>query len=266
MPGLLVSVKDRTEAATTFRADVDILDIKAPNNGPLGMATTETIRDILETCGNPQTTLISAALGELEQWPDSRAIPPLLNRLDYLKVGPGQCETLNDWLNKLVHLKTRFQQAGIVHPRWIAVLYADRKPATELDHAHQFQLENLATHLKGHLFAGLLIDTASKQGGSLRTCFSDELLKSLAMVMQRNQLLCSFAGRLTFQDIEALIEQSILPDYYAVRSAVCTDQNRRANIEYSKVLTLMQILRSNSNRPRRCIGQPNTSDPSSALR
>ncbi len=242
MPGLLVSVKNTPEALAAIQGGTDILDIKAPNNGPLGMADAETIQKIIEFCEQHPGIETSAALGELEEWSDSRQISTYLNQLDYLKVGPGNNENLDEWFDKLIQLKTRFQHAGIHHPRWIAVLYADQKPGTLLFQPQQPQLEKLAISLKEHNFAGLLIDTAQKQNGSLSTHFSNEQLREITQTMQWQQLICSLAGRLTFQNIETLIKQSILPDYYAVRSAVCNGSDRQSNIEYHKVQELKQRL------------------------
>ena len=238
IPGLLVSVKNGPEAIEAIRGGTDILDIKDPNSGPLGMADAETIQNILGICEQYQSIETSVALGELEEWSDSRQIPTYLNRLDYLKVGPSNSENLDEWFDKLVQLKTRFQNAGIHHPRWIAVLYADQKPGTILFQSQQPQLKELAITLKEYNFAGLLIDTAHKQKGSLRTHFSGDQLGTLTTVLQSQQLLCSFAGRLTFQDIETLIKQSILPNYYAIRSAVCTGGDRQSNVECQKVQEL----------------------------
>ncbi len=243
MPGLLVSVKNGPEAIEAIRGGTDILDIKDPNRGPLGMAEPETIQNILDICEQHKSIKTSAALGELEDWPDSRLIPDCLNRLDYLKVGPGQCEHLEVWFENLLQLRTRFQNAGINHPHWIAVLYADQKPGTLLDLPRQLQLELTAFKLCAYSFAGLLIDTAQKQNGSLRTHFSDNFLLKIIKSLHFGGRLCSLAGRLTFQDIETLIKQSILPDYYAVRSAVCNEGDRQSNVECKKVQELKRLLK-----------------------
>ncbi len=248
MSGLLVSVKNNSEALAAIQGGTDILDIKAPDHGPLGMADAETIQNILDICEQHQSLKTSAALGELEEWSVSRQIPIYLDRLNYLKVGPGNSENLDDWFDKLVQLKTRFQHAGIHHPRWIAVLYADQKPGTILFQSQQPQLEELAIRLKEHNFAGLLIDTAQKQNGSLRTHFNGDQLGKLTTVLQSQQLLCSLAGRLTFQDIETLIKQSILPNYYAVRSAVCNGGDRQSNVECKKVQELKRQLKQTTGK------------------
>ena len=212
------------------------------------MADAEIIQNILALCKQYPNIETSVALGELEEWPDSRQLPTYLNGLKYLKVGPGNSENIDEWFDRLVQLKTRFQYAGIHHPRWIAVLYADQKPGTLLFQSQQPQLEKLAISLKEHNFAGLLIDTAQKQNGSLRTHFNDEQLREITQTLQSQQLICSLAGRLTFQNIETLIKQSILPDYYAVRSAVCNGADRQSNIEYHKVQELKQRLIPNSRK------------------
>ena len=246
MPKLLISVKNETEAVEAIQGGADILDIKDPLNGPLGMAEAETIENISDICERHQGIQTSAALGELEQWCDSRSIPACLNRLDYLKVGPGNSIHLEQWFEKLVQTKTRFQDAGICHPCWIAVLYADREAGTILQQSRQSQYEKLVermvNRLKEHHFAGLLIDTAQKWNGSLRKYFSNQLLLEIIGALHSGGKLCSLAGRLTFQEIESLIQRSILPDYYAVRSAVCAGGDRQANIESQRVKELKTMM------------------------
>ena len=242
MPKLLISAKNETEAMEAIQGGADILDIKDPLNGPLGMAEAETIENISDICEQHQGIQTSAALGELEQWCDSRSIPACLNRLDYLKVGPGNSIHLEQWFEELVQMRTRFQNAGICHPCWIAVLYADQKPGTILQQSRQSQYEALAGRLEEHHFAGLLIDTAQKRNGSLRTCFSPEVLEALTEALRSKQLLCSLAGGLTIQEIETLILRSVLPDYYAVRSAVCAGGDRQSHIESQRVRELKTMM------------------------
>ncbi len=242
MPKLLISVKNETEAVEAIQGGVDILDIKDPLNGPLGMAEAETIENISDICEQRQDIQTSAALGELEQWCNSRSIPACLNRLDYLKVGPGNSIHLEQWFEELVQMRTRFQNAGICRPCWIAVLYADQKPGTILQQSRQSQYETLSGRLEEHHFAGLLIDTAQKRNGSLRTHFSDKLLHEIVGALHSGGQLCSLAGRLTIQEIETLIQRSVLPDYYAVRSAVCAGGDRQSSIESRKVKELKTLM------------------------
>ena len=68
-PQLLVSVRNPEEALLAVRGGADIVDVKEPSAGPLGMAPLDTLRHILQTFENiPQPPPLSFALGELRDW------------------------------------------------------------------------------------------------------------------------------------------------------------------------------------------------------
>lgn len=242
MSGLLVSVKDQTEALASISGGTDILDIKDPQNGPLGMADPEIIESILDLAGQFKTVKSSVALGEMEEWTDSRPIPALLNRADYLKVGPGEFTDLSKWFAQLLGLVDRFRVAGVDQPAWIAVLYAESISGNFLRSAKQHDLDQLVVQLKKNDFAGLLIDTANKSSGSLRCYFNDDQLKEIITKLNSQNLLCSLAGRLSFEEIESMINHEIQPDYFAVRSAACIANDRQAEVEQDKVRGLKELI------------------------
>src|SRR5262245_26134710 len=65
-PQLLVSVRDVAEARAALTGGADIIDIKEPRRGPLGMAKPAVMAEIVAGVGGRAP--VSAALGELHEW------------------------------------------------------------------------------------------------------------------------------------------------------------------------------------------------------
>ena len=86
VPRLLVSIRDLTEAQIALAAGVDILDVKEPSQGSLGMASQEMIEAVVETARatNPDVP-VSVACGEVRDW--EMASAATLAGVDYLKLG-----------------------------------------------------------------------------------------------------------------------------------------------------------------------------------
>lgn len=75
IPRLLVSVRSPEEAALAIRGGCDILDIKDPGRGSLGMAAPAVIRQITQVVGQQALSVaVTAALGEVHEY---RATGPI---------------------------------------------------------------------------------------------------------------------------------------------------------------------------------------------
>ena len=74
-PGLLVSVRNVTEALTALEAGADVIDVKEPTRGSLGAADSATLAAIAQAVGGRAP--VTAALGELTDL----ATPTALRRL-----------------------------------------------------------------------------------------------------------------------------------------------------------------------------------------
>src|SRR5262245_28200790 len=121
-PGLLVSVRDASEALAALYGGAHVIDVKEPNRGSLGAADNQTIADIIRAVEGRAP--VTAAAGELVELIDS-ACQPLPDGLSLFKIGLAGCESLNDWKShwtkRIGALWTRHGAAA----HTVAVVYAD---------------------------------------------------------------------------------------------------------------------------------------------
>src|SRR5689334_8928721 len=104
---LLVSVRDADEAREAFAGGADIIDVKEPNHGSLGAATTP---QLLAVRGAIDCVPLSAALGELldEASPEQLGA---VSQYDFAKVGLAGCARLDDWPHRWQALISRLPPA-----------------------------------------------------------------------------------------------------------------------------------------------------------
>ena len=185
-PRLLVSVRDAEEAEEALAADVS--DVKEPANGPLGAASPEVWRSVLDrVAGRRPVTL---ALGEVRDW--GRDVPAVPRGVAGVKLGLDGA-TAADWLA----LRHRFEDAAGRPLPWVAVAYADRPGAADV----------FAAAVETGCVA-VLVDTADKTGPPL---------PALSFTPPRTPLPLAVAGRLRVEDFAAFANADVI----GVRSAAC---------------------------------------------
>lgn len=229
-PQLLVSVRHITEARAALAGGANLIDIKEPAAGPLGMAARPTIAHILHDTDSRLP--VTAALGELhEPAPHS----PLPESLRYLKIGLADAPT--DWRARL-----RQRAEAIGHHRFIAVAYADDRRAGAPPVADV--LEWAITHR----VAGLLLDTAVKDGRSLLDCCPAHALRRWTATARQHRLLIALAGSLSQDMLPKVL--ALEPDVIAVRSAACAARKRTGAVTVEAVRRLKQAIEAHSARIR----------------
>src|SRR5437899_496511 len=108
-PRLLVSVRSATEAKVALAGGCDVLDVKEPALGAMGMADSATIAAVAARVGDLESPVpVSVALGEAVEWTEKRPIPPLPSQIGYLKLGTAGLGTLAGWARRLAEVKQRF--------------------------------------------------------------------------------------------------------------------------------------------------------------
>ena len=242
-PKLLVSVRSPEEALVAVRGGADIVDVKEPSAGPLGMAPLATLCRILETFQNiPQPPPLSFALGELSDWfgscPDPAmtaaqfhmAFAGLLRQwptVRFLKCGLAGCRSMPNWEQRWAELR----QLAPSSVTWVAVAYADAERAAAPE---------LARVLSAAIDAGarvLLIDTFVKDGKRLPDWLSPEQLQAFAGECRRHNLLLALAGQISPLDFPGL--RAVGADVIAVRGAACDSADRLQAVSGQRVRALV---------------------------
>jgi (5-formylfuran-3-yl)methyl phosphate synthase len=229
MPGLLVSVRSASEARAALAGGADIIDVKEPGRGPLGMADPEVWHAVRRAV--PKPVPVSVALGELADW-DGRN-PSRLSRIDgvaFRKLGlAGEARgPAAAWQQRFSTL----QRAWGEGPAWVAVAYADWEHA-EAPHPDAV----LAFALRGAC-AGVLVDSHEKKSPSTL----GPHWKSWIARARRGGLLVALAGGLDAAAIARLV--GLAPDWFAVRGAACGGGDRGASVEPERVEALARAVRA----------------------
>lgn len=247
-PRLLVSVRSVAEAEAAIEGGCDVLDIKEPRRGALGMADpgpiAAIVRRVAEIC--PSVSM-SVALGEIAEWHAQRVVPVLAPSVAWLKLGTAGLGNDREWGAQMATTFGRFSRRADVRSggettddtsnrqaRWIAVGYGDcelaRGPWPE---------EVLAqAALRG--CAGVLFDTHSKGNHRLVDCLSIDRLERLAALARSQGLLFALAGKLQIGDIATL--RPVQPDIIGIRSAACRGGIRMGPIDADAVRAFREAL------------------------
>jgi len=227
MTGLLISVRSRQEAETVITAcpDLDILDIKEPNIGPLGAATPQVWLDIAKI--TPDNTALSVALGDLNEV-SANALADLPANTKYAKVGLADQRGLNwiqDWRAIHVLLSDTTELVGVI--------YADHDAAAA-------PLPNkIVKSLLPEGCQTFLIDTYRKDGSNLFDHLSRQQfiqLKSLAP-----EATFVIAGSLTESSIDRA--KQLNAEFVGVRGAVCED-SREGRVSAEKSRQMLKLVKA----------------------
>jgi uncharacterized protein (UPF0264 family) len=245
-PRLLVSVRSRAEAIEALAGGADILDVKEPARGSLGMADTVSIHEIAETIRDPSiATPLSVALGELIDWIDQTDDVTLPEEVTFAKLGMSGLTNQEDWRSLWRVTRKRFDQCRNLPLRWVAVAYAD------FDVACSPSIDDVATSAIEAGCAGLLIDTFAKTGQSLSDLLSASQLQQLAERCHASGLFLAIAGSLKMSDLTSFCD--VDADIVAIRSAACEHHDRKGTISATKIAQFRNSLIQLSSREDRCM-------------
>ncbi len=223
MTGMLASVNSLAEALLVLNAEVDIIDLKQPEQGALGALEVADVKKIVaEIAGRCP---VSATIGDLPMQPELvfNAVKAMSETgVDYIKIGffPG-----DDWqgtVNKLAEL------TGQNHAL-IAVLFAD----TQFDFA-------IISLLKVAGFKGVMLDTMNKQSGALLQVMSMAKIVGFIAQVKKLELMCGLAGSLRLEDIPVLLPNKV--DYLGFRGALCQAGNRVGQLNKQAVMQIKESI------------------------
>lgn len=223
MTQLLVSVRSVGEALAARAGGCDIVDIKEPRNGPLGMAAPDEIHAIVEAVRDRSPPVpVSAALGEALDWATCPPPAPLPAGLSFVKLGTAGLGDGAGWLSAWQQVRRQFDGAVPDGTGWVAVTYADWR-AAEAPAPESVVEAALAENLRG-----VLIDTYHKRAASLCYLFPVDDLRRLAARVQKAGLLFALAGGVRIPDLDELA--AVNADVIGIRGAACRDGRREAEI------------------------------------
>jgi len=229
MSGLLVSVRSAQEALVALEGGAAIIDVKEPSRGALGRAEDAVIRAIVRAVANRRP--VSAAMGE---WVDgSSSIPDC--GLTYVKWGLAQCQRKTEWRQLL-------NESAKPGPQRVLVAYADWQCAAAPS------VDEVFCVAAQHPGSVLLVDTHCKEANNVvrkeRPTLLDwlpcEWVVNLCERAREAHVKVALAGSLGAAEIEELLPA--LPDWFAVRGAVCDGADRQAGVQIERVRQLVKLL------------------------
>lgn len=249
-PRLLVSVRSAEEALRAIDGGAEIVDVKEPAKGSLGMATLDCIAQIRDTIAAKAGRLsqvnhangysaipLSVALGESVEWDCSGPIPSLPDGIRFAKLGLSQYKNRNHWWKEWLNVREEFQRRSSSQLTWIAVAYAD------CDQSKSPGIDQVLSAAIDTGCRGMLVDTFSKEGKNLLDSIDVESLAALAERCHSSGLFIAIAGKLSAESISKLSD--VAADVLAIRSAACMGTNRTAEISSSRIAQFLDLMRQN---------------------
>ena len=229
MTQMLASVTSVAEALLALELGADIIDLKNPHEGALGALPLPRLVSIVAAIDGRRT--VSATIGDIPDHPASiaqKVVATAATGVDIVKIGIAASRSQLAfwhgvaWLGSLgPKPPARLATAAGPEPvsaRLVAVLFAD-------------QAIDLAwiDALAASGFYGVMLDTADKRAGGLRTHCDDAQLRNFVHRAHSKHLACGLAGSLRLDDIAPLLALS--PDYLGFRGALCRNTSRTDQLD-----------------------------------
>lgn len=241
-PQLLVSVTSAEEARIAVEAGADLIDIKNPKRGPMGMADRAIIDAIIVAVQGARP--VSVALGELREHTGIVSLP---KDVSFAKVALAGMAQVSDWQQRLTAVLAPLMVGGDDHPRAVAVAYADapQAEAPPVDDVLAWVLKSPA--------AGLLIDTAVKDGKGLFDHMSPAQLTAMQTQLNAAGKILALAGGLSSNAFEQAA--NLRPSIVGVRGAACVGHDRTGTIDAQAVAALVDTVAVARAKPIATIAQ-----------
>lgn len=230
MTGMLASVSNLNEAQIVLQENVDIIDLKDPAFGALGAVSTEVALAVVGLVAG--RCLVSATIGDLPMQATliGKAISTMAaTGVDIIKV--GVFDDLTDEVILALKEQAIRGAKGIDDKQFtiVVVFFADKS----------LNLEKIADLAKAGI-RGIMLDTADKTNGNLRTHMSDKAIQTFVAHAKSHGLLAGLAGSLSASDIASLLDFE--PDYLGFRGALCQDNSRVQDIDSTAVRTIRALV------------------------
>jgi hypothetical protein len=226
MPKFLVSVRNVLEAEQAVSGGCDLLDVKEPNHGSLGMAAEHHIFEVAQFAQENKIS-VSAALGDYSDWSCRSDRPQFGSCLDFVKLGLAGLGKESNWIAHWSELLDSFSADEKASPNWVAVIYAD------WNQANAPEPQAILTAAVKYGCAGILIDTWSKESKTLFDFLPESEIESIGSRAHSAGLFLALAGGIHLRQLPQIV--GLEPDIIAVRSAACEDHDRTTAVSAQKV-------------------------------
>ncbi|MEM0026934.1 MAG: (5-formylfuran-3-yl)methyl phosphate synthase [Ignisphaera sp.] len=226
-PKLLISVYLPSEVSDTIEGGADIVDIKDPLSGSLGLPRIGVVKEVIRLVNGLRET--SVAIGDIRRYaPEIGYVATTIDGLvNYIKVGFAvrNYEEASQIAREVMENSSK--------SRVIFVGYADYMKWGVID---PLDLIDIATSSKAH---GVMIDTLSKNGLSTFDILSKNYLKEFVEKAKKNDLLTAIAGGLKKDHIRDAVLLGF--DVIGFRGAVCVG-GRGGHVSRNLVYELRRII------------------------
>jgi (5-formylfuran-3-yl)methyl phosphate synthase len=211
-PGLLVSVRTAEEATIALDAGADLIDVKDPTRGSLGMAHHESVAEVLKVVAGKVP--VSMALGEWSPTFLTEAHWHLQLPGQYLKWGLSGQGKHQEWGEQQLETRRLIPNGVEV----VAVAYADYEKACAPPPME------IAKFAKRYRYRTFLLDTFHKDGRTLFDHMTASEIGELVASLKRGGVTVAIGGSLKPEHLKPL--KGITPDWFAVRGSVCAGGKR----------------------------------------
>jgi len=231
MPKLLVSVKNVDEVYEAVEGGADIIDIKDPSDGSLGLPDLEVARDIVKIVKSLNNRSVSIALGDIEKY--SKYLKYLafvggILGIDYVKIGMAM-KSLDEALYTAMGISDVLKSFSGTSV--ILVGYAD---FANIESIEPLKIVDIASKVNTK---GVMIDTFEKKGLSTFEILPIKYLENFVKKAQDSNLLTAIAGSLKHNHVPLCLKLGF--DVIGVRGAVCIgSRNSRISRELVKMFRI----------------------------
>ncbi|OYW52415.1 MAG: hypothetical protein B7Y80_18460 [Hyphomicrobium sp. 32-62-53] len=229
-PRFLASVTSVAEARTAMAAGAEIIDGKNPAAGALGALPHDTVRAIVNAVAGKVP--VSATIGDLIPEPEilcPAATAMAATGVDLVKIGFFSGGNAQSSIAALGNLT-------LGHARLVGLLLADRTPDF-----------NLIPAMAAAGFAGVMLDTATKDGRSLPDVMAHQDIARFVSAARSAGLFVGLAGALRLQHIPVIA--ALTPDVMGFRGALCAGSVREGSLEEDAVRAVARELTALARRP-----------------
>lgn len=210
---LLVSVKDVKEVEDAIAGGSDIIDVKDPNDGSLGIPEVHIVKDVVEAVRSKSNKEVSMALGDVTSENKVLKYAAFVGGIlgiDYVKVGiatgdPGAAFRI---AKGLVEILNSFDRIKLV-----LVGYADFADLGVLD---PLKIVDIATRAGA---GGVMVDTLKKGSTSTFDLLPTTYLETFVREARAQGLMAAVAGGIRLHHLPLCVSLGF--DIVGVRGSVC---------------------------------------------